>query len=188
MAFTKPVLVLLLLTATVLLAQPNVNVPLMPLSNYIAGNDRAVIGAVLVGDFAFTADFTGLWGININDAAHQKVTFFDAYNQARAVTQMWAWCKSWVNLSSCSLHVIAGSLVVLYKMNDTAVWRAASFRAPKATFDIISDSRSPSYMYPPVLPSEDGTRAFFVLGSALCCLHTMLAGSWQMRKLQVLNS
>ncbi|CUG77649.1 GPI-anchored surface protein, putative, partial [Bodo saltans] len=166
MRFATIFFIAVALAPAISLAEPVVNAPLMPIVNYFSagnGSGGPVVSAVLIGDFAFTADSTGVWGMNVNNAANTKPAFYDAQT---GVTQMWAWCKSWANTSSCSLHVIAGSDLVLYKMNDIAVWRAASFRTFQATFDIISDSPlTPSYMYPVVLPSEDGTSAFFVLGT-----------------------
>jgi hypothetical protein len=161
---TKLVLIAVLLAA-VALAQPAVNAPLLPQYNFIAGSGSdAVVGVVMAADYAFTADGKGVWAMNSSMPANSEKPFWDALP---GVTQMWSWCGNWTNASTCHVHVIAGSGVVLYKMNETTIWRAASFWAQNATFDIISQSGSynPSYMYPAILPKADNIGAFFVVGT-----------------------
>ncbi|CUG06075.1 Hypothetical protein, putative [Bodo saltans] len=151
------------LVASVALAQPAVNAPLLPQSSYVTGTgSSAVVGVVLASNYAFTADSNGVWGTNINKASNEESPFWDALP---GVTQMWAWCSNWTNANTCNLHVIAGPAVALYQMNETTVWRASTFLAENATFNIISDSRSPSYMYPAMLPMADGSGYFYVLGT-----------------------
>jgi hypothetical protein len=161
-AMSKLVLIAALVAA-VALAQPAVNAPLLPQSNYIAGTGSdAVVGVVLASSYAFTADSNGVWGTNVTKASNEQMPFWDALP---GVTQMWAWCGNWTNASTCHLHVIAGPTVALYYMNETMVWRAATFMAKNATFNIVSDSRSPSYMYPAMMQSADGMSMFFVIGT-----------------------
>ncbi|CUG90072.1 Hypothetical protein, putative [Bodo saltans] len=152
------------LVVAVALAQPAVNAPLLAQSSYITGNgSRAVVGVVLASNYAFTADMNGVRGTNINKASNEETPFWDSLP---GVTQMWAWCSNWTEGITCNLYVIAGPAVALYQMSETSVWRASTFLAGNgATFDIISDDRSPSYMYPAMLPMSNGSGYVYVLGT-----------------------
>jgi hypothetical protein len=161
-------LVVVLMIGALALAQPAVDAPLMPMQSFAPGMSPAVVSSVVVGQYVFTADANVVWGLNIDEATNEQTLFKDSLS---GVTQMWGWCANWYKVSTCRLHVIAGPSVVMYCMNTSTVWRAAMYSASNGTFDIVSMPNpsysllpSPSYMYPVVVPYEDGNGAFLCSG------------------------
>lgn len=145
----------------VALAQPTVKAPQLPQVNYIAGSGSdAVVTAVVAANYVFTADKNGVWGANVSKSSNEVTPFWDAIV---GVTQLFGWCGNWSVSSTCAVHAIAGSAVVMYRMNETAIWRESIYQVNNASFDTLSYTRS--YTPPVVIPNAAGTSAFFVLGT-----------------------
>ncbi|CUG93951.1 Hypothetical protein, putative [Bodo saltans] len=149
-------------------AQLEFDAPLMPEYTYTpqGAQDGSIVGAVAVGNFGFSADASFVWGLNLNIPPNLQTPFQDPLT---GVTQMWAWCADWNEVNTCRLHVIAGPTLVMYSMNATNVWRAATLTEPSnATFDIATSSPSGGFpnLYPTILSWDDGSRAIFVQGTS----------------------
>ncbi|CUE74266.1 GPI-anchored surface protein, putative [Bodo saltans] len=169
--FYLSVVTVVLTSAGFVSAQPEITAPLMRMHTFASGQSPAVVATVVLGNFAFTADANVVWGLNLEVAVNEQTPFQDTLT---GVTQMWSWCVDPSKVDTCRLHVIAGPTVVMYSLNESAVWRAAEFSLSNGgVFDIISQpspsfalSPSPSYMFPVVVPyfgSSSG--AIFVLGT-----------------------
>ncbi|CUG86499.1 membrane-associated protein, putative [Bodo saltans] len=143
--------------------QLRVNAPQVPQFTYATGEGSpATVGATVVGLYAFTADAYSVWGLNIDTPANEQVPFQDSLF---GVTQIWGWCGSQGNLNTCRLHVIAGPTLVMYKMNETTVWRASTFTVTNATFNMMSDGTLTAMSPPVVLPYGSGSGSLFVIGT-----------------------
>lgn len=136
------------------LAQPFVNVSQIPLASY-AGKGNAKVPATLWNGWSFTANSTGLIGMNNSARVNLSATdapFYDALPGVSFIIPMWG------NMGF--LAIAGGSLAHYNITSNGTLGRIATFTVKNATLDIqfqTGSSLNPSYMYPTWVQSATGS-------------------------------
>ena len=164
----KMSILIVALMACAAIAQPFVNVPPLPLYNYVERNSGTAsyptVGAVVAAGWAFTADGSGVYAMNKSAPMNTVPTWYDSLS---GVTNMYA-LGPWNNMSMSCLIVIAGPMIVQYRFNETNIWRSNWFMAKNATFNLRTDgtSSAPNNLQPVFVANPSGMGWLMVLGTS----------------------